>query len=311
MIGIYYIHNHETYGISVKKSYNINYTSHEIGSICGDQVWDSLKDKNYTPKVNLNNPNKKIYIEIRKNNTYIFFNKIKCLGGLPIGSQGKMISLLSGGIDSPVAAWLMMKRGVEIIPLFIDNGKYGSEEILKKVRKNLNVLFSYYPKKKHLFYIISHEKLLDLIKENCKTKNICILCKRSMFIIANEIRKILNLDGIITGSSLGQVASQTSKNLRSELYNLSIPIYHPLFGFDKQEIIDLSKKIGTYNNSIINSIDCKIVPKKPEVCAEENTAEIEEQNIGKDIFIENINETIKILKKETYFFEDLINQTQQ
>lgn len=217
-----------------------------------------------------------------------------------------MISLFSGGIDSPVASWMMMKRGVEVIPLYIDNGKYGSKQTIEKVKKNIRILYSFYPKKKHLLLIASHENLLNLIKENCNSKNICILCKRLMFITANEIRKCFGADGIITGSSLGQVASQTSKNLKSELYNLSIPIYHPLFGFDKQEIIDLSKKIGTYENSIIKSIDCKIVPKKPEVYAEENITEIEERKIGKKILEENIINITKNVKKEVYYFKDII-----
>ncbi len=111
------------------------------------------------------------------------------------------------------------------------------------------------------------------------------MCKRSMFILANEIRKYLKADGVITGSSIGQVASQTSKNISSEIYGLSIPIYHPLIGFDKEEITNMAKFIGTYTISTrkMNDVDCKAVPNKPEIGSKENILLLEEKEIGNEI----------------------------
>lgn len=292
-IGSYDILENETYGVKVKKACNYKYTSQELAMMCGDKIWKSLEEKNYKPKVNLTNPDKLITIELREKEFYIFFKRIKCLGGLPVGTQGKMIVLFSGGIDSPVAAWLMMKRGVEVIPVFIDNGKYGSKKIIEKVKENAIRLFYYSPKKTHFLYHIFNEKYMDLIIKNCSIKYRCIMCKRSMYIIANKIRQILNADGIITGSSLGQVASQTSKNMAAECYNLSFPIYHPLIGFDKQEIVDLAKKIGTYLISIkqIDDVECKAVPIKPEINGTGKIV-IDEENKIDSSMLKEINKQI-------------------
>lgn len=313
LIGDQKIKETDTFGVKVRKSCEYIYTSQEVSKICGDAIWMTLKNKGYNPKVNLTNPTIKVCIEIRKEETYIYFEKIKCLGGFPVGTQGKMIALLSSGIDSPVAAWLMMKRGVEIIPLFIDNGKYGSKINFEKVKENAKILFSYSPKKINSLYYISNEEYMELIIKKCSEKNRCILCKRSMFIIANEMRKHLNAVGIITGSSLGQVASQTAKNMISETYNLSLPIYHPLISFDKQEIVDLAKKIGTYENSIKlgTSEDCKAVPKKPEIGTDENIVLLEEKKIGNYFFDKN-EKIINNYKTIKYNLESIIkiNQNQ-
>ncbi len=125
-IGNEYIKDKEAYAVKVKRSSPFPFKSFEIASMCGDAIWKAIQEKGDEPIVDLKNPKKVVYLEIRDQESYIFFDNIKCLGGLPVGTQGKMILLLSGGIDSPVAGWMMMKRGVDIIPLYINNGKYSS-----------------------------------------------------------------------------------------------------------------------------------------------------------------------------------------
>ena len=174
----------------------------------------------------------------------------------------RLVSLLSGGIDSPVSTYLMAKAGAEVILLHMDNGCYSDGKDLEKVfllKKQLeNELNKEFP-----LYVIKHEANQTAIKENCEKGYQCVLCKRIMQNIAKEFAKKNNCDGIIMGDSLGQVASQTLKNIAAECKDLDFPILRPLIGLDKLEIISIAEKIGTYKISIIKANGCSAVPDKP------------------------------------------------
>ncbi len=216
-------------------------TSQEINEEIGDFIV-----KNFGWEVNLRNPEFVVSIEIINGNAYVFFETIQGVGGLPVGTAGTLVALVSGGIDSPVAAFLMLRRGANIIALHLKHRD--AEE--KKVREIIRVLSHYSPKEIELL-VIEHscmlEKYVKKLTEMKEERWLCILCKFSMLKIADEIARKRGALGIVTGDSLGQVASQTLENLYIESGATGLPIYRPLIGMDKIEIERIAREIGTYD----------------------------------------------------------------
>lgn len=282
-IGADLIKDGESFGIRARRSGKDGLSSTDIGRLCGDAVWGRLESLGRTPNVDLSDPDREIFVEMRQNRAYVFTDIVKGVGGLPLGTQGKMIVLMSGGIDSPVAAWLMMRRGVKIIPVYANNEPFAEESAHERARKCVEVLQRWSPADRIKMYDVPHGKNLDIFIKKCNEKNTCLLCKRTMYRMAYEIMKKEGADGIVTGSSIGQVASQTAANMHAEIYGLGIPLYHPLIGLDKTEIIDLARRIGTYDVSIMPTSGCGAVPARPEINAafdlivrEEEKLDIEE-----------------------------------
>ena len=174
----------------------------------------------------------------------------------------KLVALLSGGIDSPVASYIMSQRGADILLLHMDNGIYADKKEIDKVKKLAKKL-SEITGKEFPLYIADHERNQTLIKEKTDHKFQCVLCKRTMMHVAREFAKEHGCEGIVMGDSLGQVASQTLKNIMSETVDLDFPVVRPFIGMDKMEIINIARRIGTYDISIIQTAGCGIVPLKP------------------------------------------------
>ena len=174
----------------------------------------------------------------------------------------KLVSLISGGIDSPVASYIMTKMGADVILLHMDNGKYAGTNEIDKIKDIAKVLRNI-TGKEFPIYVLNHEVNQTLIKERCEHPYQCVMCKRTMQHVAREFAKRHGCSGIIMGDSLGQVASQTLRNIRAEGAELDFPIVRPLIGMDKNEIIDIAREIGTYDISIIQTGGCAVVPLKP------------------------------------------------
>ena len=200
----------EFFAIRARKSGNHPFSSADIGKACGDAVWNSLEEEGKHPGVNLTSPDKEIFVEMRQNLAYLYLNTFKGVGGLPLGTQGSMVVLISGGLDSPVAAWLMMKRGVMIIPVYCNNTPYALNEAKERAFDCIRQLHKWAPGHQFTTYEIPHGPNLQSFIAKCNRKNTCLLCKRMMYREAYEIMKKEKASGIITGSSLGQVASQTA-----------------------------------------------------------------------------------------------------
>jgi len=184
----------------------------------------------------------------------------------------KLIALISGGIDSPVAAYVMDKAGAEVILLHMDNRPFADDKSIEKVKllaeQLRSVTGSPFP-----LYSAPHGLSQETISRTCDRSYQCVLCKRTMLRAAQELAGRLGCGGIIMGDSLGQVASQTLKNLRYVSRGLTIPVVRPLIGYDKLEIESVAKEIGTYELSIIRSDGCSIVPSKPVTEADLNKME--------------------------------------
>ena len=230
--------------------------SMEINSEVGEFIV-----KNLGWKVNLESPQIDVGIEIIDSYAYVFFDKISGVGGLPIGVSGKVISLISSGIDSPVSTFLMMKRGARVILLHFSQN--GSE---KKVRKYVDVLNEYSPKDIELI-VEDHGTILrnyvERLKKIKRKEWTCIFCKYLMLKRAEEIGKKFDALGIVTGDSLGQVASQTLENMYIVSSGVKIPVYRPLIGIDKIEIEKIAREIGTYEIFISSpEIKCPFKPRR-------------------------------------------------
>ncbi|TAH76685.1 MAG: tRNA 4-thiouridine(8) synthase ThiI [Methanosarcina mazei] len=286
----------ESFAIRARRSGNHSFSSADIGRACGDAVWNMLESEGKHPKVNLGSPDREIFVEMRQNLAYVYLETVKGVGGLPLGTQGKMVVLMSGGLDSPVAAWLMMKRGVMIIPVYCNTSPYAENAAKERAYDCIRQLQTWAPGHQFTTYEIPHGPNLRSFIEMCDRKNTCLLCKRMMYREAYEIMKKEGASGIITGSSLGQVASQTAANMHAEIYQLAIPIYHPLIAFDKSEIIDIARKIGTYDISTRSAGSCTAVPERPEVKANYDLIVLEEKRLDIENMVSEALKAAKVLK---------------
>lgn len=288
----------DTFAIRTKRVGQHPFSSQDISAEAGAFILKNLAEQKIS--VNLSNPNHIINIEIRDKNAFLFNQIIRGISGLPYGSQGKLISLISGGIDSPIASWLMMKRGCNIIPLFCDLTPYTDDSAYKRLIQVLRNLFEYSPFKQVTLYRTSHGIILKQIKELIPPKLTCIFCKRIMYKIAEKLAERLNAKGIVTGENLGQVASQTLDNLYILNQATKIPVFRPLIGFDKTETIKLSKSLGLYSSSIIQTLSCMAVPKYPETHGIlKKILEIEDENQF-DKLINDVFQKIEQIKLKLY-----------
>lgn len=212
--------------------------------------------------VDVHNPECTINIEIRKM-AYIYAKRIKAVGGLPYGMNGSTMLMLSGGIDSPVAGYMMARRGVEVHAVYYHSHPYTSERAKDKVKQLTNILKEYTGKLK--LYVVSFTEIQMQIIEKCREDELTIIMRRFMMRLACALAEKFNINSVSTGESIGQVASQTMEGLVVSDDVSDRPVFRPLVAMDKVDIIDVSRKIETYETSILPYEDCCtiFVPKHP------------------------------------------------
>jgi len=272
-----FIGDGESFAIRSRRAGNHSFTSRDVAVHCGDAVLEEMQGRGVC--VDLTSPQHELHVEVRQENAYLYNRITHGTGGLPLGTQGKMIALLSGGIDSPVAAWLMMKRGCRIVFVHCNNYPFSDENTRRRAMKCIEALEAWSPNRLKVYEAPNGCNLRAFL-DCCEGRLVCVLCKRMMYRIAMGIMKQEEAHGIVTGASLGQVASQTSQNLMAESYNLNYPIYHPLIGFDKKEIIRIAERIGTYMPSIGPGTCCTAVPDHPATAARINDILRAEEKAG-------------------------------
>ena len=243
-------------------------------------------------KVNLEKPTREIFVEIRKSGSFLYFKKRKGTGGLPVGGSGKVLSLVSGGIDSPVAAYLIAKRGAENIWLHFHSFPLVSKVSIEKTKELAKVFLKYQPHLK--IYFVPFQKAQVEIKTKAPSNYRILLYRRLMFKIAERIANRENCQSLVTGESLGQVSSQTLENIKIIEESLKIPVLRPLIGMDKEEIIKLAKKIKAYYISTKPQEDCctLFVPKHQTAKGDLETVKKIEKRI-------NVKEIIKEIIADT------------
>ncbi|SFB24716.1 thiamine biosynthesis protein ThiI [Acetitomaculum ruminis DSM 5522] len=230
-----------------RKDYPIK--SMELNAMIGEQILEAFENM----KVDVHNPEIMLNIEIRKK-IYIYSEEIKGPGGMPVGTAGKAMLLLSGGIDSPVAGYMVSKRGVEIDAVYFHAPPYTSERAKQKVVDLAREISVYTgPIKLH---VVNFTDIQLYIYDQCPHDELTIIMRRYMMKIAEHFANENKCLGLVTGESIGQVASQTMYSLACTNEVCEMPVYRPLIAFDKQDIVDISEKIGTYETSILPFEDC-------------------------------------------------------
>lgn len=259
-----------------RKNYPMN--SMELNMELGSAVLEAFPEM----KVDVHHPQVMLHVEIREK-IYIYSIEIPGPGGMPVGSNGKAMLLLSGGIDSPVAGYMIAKRGVKIDAVYFHAPPYTSDRAKQKVI-DLAKLVSRYAGPVYL-HIINFTDIQLYIYEKCPHEELTIIMRRYMMKIAETLAKQNDCLGLITGESIGQVASQTVQSLAVTNEVCTLPVFRPLIGFDKMEIVNLSEKIGTYETSILPYEDCCtiFVAKHPVTKPNLNIIKRHEQNLEEKI----------------------------
>jgi thiamine biosynthesis protein ThiI len=230
--------------------------------------------------VKLKEPDVTVYIEICEKESYVYIEKVKGIGGLPVGTAGKVVALVSGGIDSPVAAFMMMKRGCAVVAVHFFNQTLHSPQVRRKIEMLAEKLAEIQGGIR-LYMVPFGEVQREIIKA-VPAKWRMLIYRRSMMRMANLIAKQEKASGLVTGDNLAQVASQTLHNLDVIYKASTLPVLPPLIGFDKEETINIAKQIGTYEISIMPYEDCcsLMIAKHPETRGNPETAEQIEKGIN-------------------------------
>jgi thiamine biosynthesis protein ThiI len=261
-------------------------TSPEVNGRIGEQIRNATG-----AEVDLGNPSVTIGIDIR-DSTYLFNETLPGPGGLPVGTAGRILSLFSGGIDSPVATYLMMKRGCESDLLYFDNRPFTGENALEEMLSVAAAVQQYASGSRMKVLVASHgEALTDLRRASGKLT--CTLCKRLMVRVGGELCRERGYDALVSGSSLAQVSSQTMANLSLTLSATTVPVLMPLVGLDKEEIIDLAKAIGTYEASSRIPAECSAVPRHPSTSPRAESVVEAEGRLDLDGVVEKEIESIR------------------
>lgn len=250
----------KTFKVITKRS-NKDYPmiSNEVNIKLGSLILNNFKNK----QVDIHNPELNINIEIRNKKSYIYFNKIKGLGGYPVGTQSKGMLMLSGGIDSPVAGYLALKRGIRLEAVYFESPPHTSLNAKNKVLSLARELSNYSNYLK--VHVVNFTKIQEAIYKNCPQEYMITIMRRMMYRITEKLCYKENAKAIINGESVGQVASQTLTSMEVINEVVKLPVLRPVVCFDKIEIVNLAKKINTYEISILPYEDCctVFVPKHP------------------------------------------------
>lgn len=273
----------------VDKSFK--YQSPEFNMLMGDKILDEFPNL----KVDIHNPDFKVFIDI-KNNAYIYSKRYAGLGGLPIGSSGNGLLMLSGGIDSPVAGYLMAKRGMKVNALHFHSYPYTSLKAKQKA-VDLAEIMSEYTGPMNLF-MVNLAEIYKAIATNCDRRETTILSRRFMVRIAEKLSEKYEYKALITGDSLGQVASQTLESLSVVEEATSLPLLRPLIAMDKKDIVDLSKDIGSYEKSIEPFDDCCSIfaPDNPLTKPKLHYIKMSEEKLDIDKLVDEALDTIEIIR---------------
>ena len=250
----------KTFKVEAKRAdKNFPVTSPEIGRKIGAAVLKGCK----VLKVDVHDPDCRLFVDVRHDKTFIYQDKIQGFGGLPLGTNGKGMSLLSGGIDSPVATWMMAKRGMLIEAVHFHSYPYTSQRAREKVEELASLVATYCGRFR--MHVINLLPIQEEIVKNCPEDETTIHVRRFMMRIAQELAKKEGCGMLITGENLGQVASQTAEALVVTDASVEMPVMRPLIGLDKVDIMDIAQEIGTYEKSIEPYEDCCTVflPKHP------------------------------------------------
>lgn len=271
------------------------YTSLGVCREIGSQIQSKLEKKKLS--VNLTKPDHTLSVEIRDEQAFVYAETFHGQGGFPLGAQAKTVCLLSGGIDSPVACWMVMKRGSPTVPIYVDNNPYTDERAQQKAVETAKKLKEWTAGTPNKIYIIPNGENIRLIQEKAPEKFACLLCKRLMYRIAERVAEKEKAFGIVTGEAIGEQASQTIANLLAiDEAATRFPIHRPLLGFDKTETEAIARKIGTFQISTKKAQGCTAAPCQPATRAKLQAVKDAEKNLNMDEMAQKAVEAAQLLQ---------------
>ena len=234
-------------------------TSVELSQYVGGELNEAFPEV----EVDVHNPELTVYIEVRDLAAYVHASPVPGAGGMPVGSNGVAVSLLSGGIDSPVSTWMIARRGVRLIPIHFFSFPYTSQQAKEKVIELARLLTPWCGRMR--MEVVPFTHIQEEIRDKCPEEYFTLIMRRFMMRIAERIANNYGAKAIVTGENLGQVASQTMEAMASTQSVISMPVLQPLIGMDKEEIIALARKLGTFDTSVLPYEDCCTVftPRHP------------------------------------------------
>jgi thiamine biosynthesis protein ThiI len=265
-------------------------TSQEIGAEVGSALFLAYPKT----RVDLSHPEYEVFIEVRDFGALLYDSAIPAPGGLPWGTQGRALSLLSAGIDSPVATWLMMKRGCEMVSLHIDGGSYAGGDVRTTAERHHATLSTWCAGFPMDLLVVDGEPFYDAITGTGPARYRCVLCKRFMLGLASAIAKERQFEALVTGDNLGQVASQTLTNMATIAEAATVPVLRPLIGFDKMDVVRIARKIGTFDTKQ-GDLGCHAVPKIPATAAIPKDIREIEAAVGMEQLIDQARERVTVV----------------
>lgn len=239
------------------------FSSEDIESDGGAVVWETIESMGKSPSVDLDDPAFELFVECRPEEAYVFLERRDGPGGLPLGTQRPVVALVSGGIDSPVAAWELMRRGCPIVPVYVDLGEYGGPDHRARAISTVETLSSYAPTAELAVHVVSAGAVIDDIVTALDADRMLSL-RRFMLSVAEAVAEDTGAVGIVTGEAIGQKSSQTSANIAVTDAATTLPVHRPLLTVDKSEITERARAIGTFTESTIDAGCNRIAPSLPE-----------------------------------------------
>ncbi len=268
-----------TFKVCAKRSdKKFPYDSPKICLLLGERLLDEYPHLT----VDVHSPELTVTVEVRDNDIFVHANQLKGAGGMPVGSAGRAALMVSGGIDSPVAGWMMAKRGIELTAIHFASPPYTSERAEQKVHDLLGKVARYAGRIE--LSVVPFTEFQEAIRDKCPEELFTIIMRRMMVLCAQQIASHTGCGALITGESLGQVASQTMGAIACTDAAATMPVFRPLIGMDKDEIISISRKIDTFEISILPFEDCCTVftprhprtrPKLPDVIEAESRLDVD------------------------------------
>ncbi|SNZ03805.1 thiamine biosynthesis protein ThiI [Natronoarchaeum philippinense] len=228
---------------------SVPFDSEDAQRFGGTAIWEAVEDE-FEPEVDLDDPDLEFFVEIRDGEAFVFLEKVPGPGGLPLGTQDPVVALISGGIDSPVAAFEVMRRGSPIVPVYLDLGDYGGVDHRERAVDSVRTLASYAPNHPFDLRIVDADETVDLLADRFEAGRM-LAFRRYMYRVAERVAEETGAVGIVTGEAIGQKSSQTTSNLGVTSSATTLPIHRPLLTVDKQELIERAKDVGTYSTATI------------------------------------------------------------
>ena len=275
--------------------------SHDFNS--ADVMRDLGTALNPGATVDLGHPDVVARVEVRGERAFFYGERRPGQGGLPLGVQGKALALISGGFDSAVAAWMILRRGVALDYLFCNLGGAAYKRMVVEVTKLLADRWSYgtYPR----LHVVDFTDVVEEMRQHAKPAYLQVVLKRMMYRAGSEIARRTGAQALVTGESVGQVSSQTLKNLRAIDDAADYPVFRPLLGFHKEEIVDRTREIGTYQLCARVREYCSVVPHKPVTASSPEDARLQEEAVGREALDKALGKT-EVLNLRTMDLQDIV-----